>query len=159
MFSKKPEVIIVTSPPLFATISGWLLSKIKQTPFVLEIRDLWPETIVALGLMKNKILINILKYITFKLYKDADAIIVVSESIKNSIIDLNISSEKIHIIPNGITTSDIKPNMTKKNLYKKYNINTESFIVSYIGTLGLAHGLDVVIEAAKKPQIKIYYFY
>ena len=150
LFSKKPDVLIATSPQFFSAVSGWVISFIKRTPFILEIRDLWPESIKTVGAIKNKIVIRILQSMAIFLYKKSDAIICVSHAIKERIKSYGINENKIYVITNGIDVSDCVPSQSNQDIYKKHKINQEKFIISYIGTIGMAHGLEVVIDASKK---------
>ena len=111
LFTKKPDVIIVTSPPLFTAIWVLLLHKIKKIPYILEIRDLWPESVVALWYMKKDSLsYKIFHYLELSLYKNASKIIWVTEGIVDFIKNLKLNnniylqyniSEKIENIKNN----------------------------------------------------------
>jgi glycosyltransferase involved in cell wall biosynthesis len=153
----RPDVVIATSPQFFVAIAGYIFSKIKRCPFVLEIRDLWPESIVQLEQLKNKFLINLLRKIELFLYRHATEIVIAVDSFANYLEHHGIPTEKIHIIRNGVDLDMFKPQ--KDSLHIKNELAIENkFIVSYIGTHGLSHALDKVMDAANllKPHTNIH---
>ena len=145
----KADIIIATSPQFFTTWSAYTLSKLKRKPWVFELRDLWPESIIAVGALKNKKIIDFLEKIELFLYKDADLIIPVTESFKENLIDRGISEDKIFVIPNGANLELFKERKKDKALLKKLGLENK-FIVGYIGTHGMAHGLDFILKSIKK---------
>ncbi len=152
LFVKKHDIVIATSPQFFTAISGWLISVFRRKPFILEIRDLWPESIVAVGAMNDKnIIVNFLYKVARFLYRRADFIICVTNSFKQDLVKYNIDENKILVIENGIKIENlIPPSKTIDIIEKEYNLCKKDFIVSFIGTIGMAHGLDIIIKAAKK---------
>ena len=152
LFVKKVDVIVGTSPQFFTMISAWALSKLKKARFIFELRDIWPASIYAVGVMKKNRLIRFLETIEIFLYHQADMIISVTHSFRNELKMRGIDPSKIYIIENGVDLSKFYPLESKdKNFIEKYNLNGK-FVVGYIGTHGLAHGLDNVLEAAKQLQ-------
>ena len=156
LFVKKYDIVIATSPQFFTAISGWLISVFRRKPFILEIRDLWPESIVAVGAMNDKnIIVNFLYKVARFLYRRADFIICVTNSFKQDLVKYNIDENKILVIENGIKIENlIPPSKTIDIIEKEYNLCKKDFIVSFIGTIGMAHGLDIIIKAAKKVNNK-----
>jgi len=152
LFQKKPDVIVATSPQFFTAIAGWLLSIFRKRPFIFELRDIWPASIVAVDAMKKSFLIKMLESLELFLYKKADAIVALSSSFKLELIERGIDKNKIFVVPNGVDLNKFEPALNKDPfLIKKYSIENK-FIVGYIGTHGMAHALEVVIDAAKKLQ-------
>ena len=100
----KFDIVIATSPQFFCGLAGKYIGFLKRKPFVLELRDLWPESIVAVGAIKNKLLISLLENIELRLYKSAGLIISVTNSFKENLIKKGIDHAKIHIIYNGVST-------------------------------------------------------
>lgn len=143
----KPDLIIATSPQFFVAIAGYIISKIKHRPFVLEIRDFWPESIIQLGQLKNKIILNILKMIELFLYQHAKLIVVVADSSVSILNNKGIPSSKIIVIKNGVDLELFDARKRNTDLKNKLKLDNK-FIVSYIGTLGLSHALDQVIHSA-----------
>ncbi len=145
--TKNFDLIIATSPPFTVGISGWLLSKIKRIPFVFEVRDLWPDSIIQLEQVKSKFIIKILRSIEIFLYKSAARIISVTDSYINKITEHGISADKIIVIKNGVDTKYFSPLQKNTDLIKELNLENK-FIVSYFGTFGLSHSLETVLYAA-----------
>jgi len=145
----KYDVIIATSPQFFTTWSAYGLSKIKRKPWVFELRDLWPESIKAVGASKNEKLLKFLEKIELGLYKDANLIISVTDSFKQNLINRGVNAKKIKIIYNGANLELFKPKPKNEKLLKKLNLE-DKFIIGYIGTHGMAHGLDFILKSAKK---------
>lgn len=145
----KQDIIVATSPPFFVGISGYLISRLKRVPFIFELRDLWPDSIVQLGQLKNKFLIKLWEDIELFLYKKSKQIVVVTDSYVEILKEKGIRSEKISVIKNGISIESNLPTLSVKEIKNKLNINNE-FVFAYIGTIGLSHALDTVVESAEK---------
>ena len=146
----KADLIVATSPQLFAAVSGRLVASIKRTPWIMEVRDLWPESIVAVGALKNPRIIRWLSKIEMSLYRNARDIVVVTESFKEKICAKGIKAQKVHIIKNGVDQQflDHKGDHKQPEELQKI-IRPDRFLVGYIGTHGMAHGLELVVHAAK----------
>jgi len=146
--SGKQDIIIATSPQFFVAVAGYVISRIKRIPFIFEVRDIWPESIIQLGIMKNKFIIKILESLEIFLYRRAIHIVGVAESTVKILNNRGIPSEKISIIKNGVDLDLFDQRVDGNLLRSKLNLN-EKFIISYIGTLGLSHALDTVLDTAK----------
>ncbi len=145
----KTDLIVATSPQFFSALSGSMLGFFKRKKWVMEVRDLWPNSISAVGAIKeSSMLFSFLKYIENKLYHSALKIVVVTDSFKEYIIKYHkIKPNKIGVFKNGYLNNSIKPN-EKFILDIKENLNCKNkIIVSYIGTIGLAHGLRFILES------------
>ncbi len=145
----KPDVVVGTSPQFFCAVSAYLLSFVKGAPFVFEVRDIWPQSAVELGALKNTMLVRALEVIELHLYQRATLIVAVAESIGRYLMSKGIPREKIRIIPNGIderylASAEVTPDRVREEIGLK-----DKFIVSYIGTHGMAHALEVVLRAAE----------
>lgn len=143
------DIIIATSPHFFTTWSAFCLSKIKRKPWIFELRDIWPESIQTLGVIKNHSIISMLEKIELRLYKDADLVIPVTNSFKKNLIKRGIAKNKIKVVTNGVNSSLFKPSKKNIELINQLDI-ANKFIVGYIGTIGLAHGLDFIVRAIAK---------
>lgn len=149
LFTLKVNVVIGTSPQFFTVVSAWTLAKLKRVPFVFELRDLWPASITAVGVMKASWIINILEKLELFLYRQADLIVSVTHSFKSELKNRGVSADKIKVVLNGVDLDRYKPLQEKdKSLADKYELNNK-FVIGYIGTHGLAHALENVIEAAE----------
>lgn len=144
----KTDLIIATSPQFFTAIAGRMASLFKRKPWVMEVRDIWPESIVAVGAMKKNNIITILEKTEKYLYSSASKIIVVTESFKENIKKKGVESEKIHIVKNGVYLEKFKPAPKDLQVLKSLNIH-DKFIVAYFGTHGMAHNLDFILRSAK----------
>jgi glycosyltransferase involved in cell wall biosynthesis len=135
------DVVIASSPTLFSALSAWLMARVKHVPFVLEVRDLWPEAIVGLGLLRPGPAVRALEVLAMFLYRQAARIVVVTESFRNHLIGQGVPPGKIEVIPNG---ADIRLFAPATNGARADG----RFTVAYIGSHGLSHGLGAVLDAA-----------
>lgn len=148
LFEKRPDVLVATSPQFFCACAGWLLSVLRGLPFVFELRDLWPATILAVGAMKRGCVIRLLEWIELFLYRHADGIVSLTEAFKKDLVSRGIPETKIAVITNGADLQHFIPVMKDTDLASQIEVNGK-FVVGYIGTHGLTHGLETVLEAAK----------
>lgn len=148
LFQKKPDVIVSTSPQFFCACGGWLLSVLHSKPWVFELRDIWPASIAAVGVMEKNTLIKLLERLEMFLYHRADRIVSVTNSFKTELIKRGIDAAKIDVVINGVDLSKYQPVKEKdKDLAGQYGLQGK-FVVGYIGTHGLAHALDKVLDVA-----------
>jgi len=147
LFQRKADVVIGSSPQFFIAIAAFLYARIKKSYFVFEVRDLWPQAIVEVGALKKGILVKQLEKIERFLYRRADKIVVVSNSFKQKIIEKGIPEEKINVIFNGANLDKFKPMTKAETLMKQHRLNGK-FIVGYIGTMGMAHNLNSILDIA-----------
>jgi len=159
LFLSRPDVVIASSPQLLVGVSGWWLARLKRAPFVFEVRDLWPESLAAVGLGdRTSLLYRSLARIAESLYRRSDRIVVVTPAFKDYLVKrMNVVAGKIFIVQNGVETDVFDPGRAQLNLKDKLGLEGK-FVVSYIGTMGMAHGLDNVLDAATElkrshPQI------
>lgn len=147
MLQKKPDIIAVTSPQFFAAVGAWFVSFGRRLPFVLEIGDMWPASIVASGAMGQSRVIKFLEKVELFLYRRASQIIVLSAEFKRDMIKRGINANKITIALNGVDLPRYKPMSRNIELEKKYSLQN-SFVIGYIGTFGMSHALDSILSAA-----------
>jgi len=146
---QKTDLIVGTSPQFFAAVSARLLSFFKRKPWIMEVRDLWPESIAAVGAMKKEsIAFRFLHWLEKHLYSSARNVVVVTDSFKTHISNLGIPAEKIEVIKNGVDSSKFLPRQKDEVLLKELELS-EKFVIGYIGTHGMAHALDFILESAK----------
>lgn len=143
----KSDIIIATSPQFFTGIAGAFSSIFKRTPWMMEVRDIWPESIVAVGAIKNNSIIHFLEIIEKWLYHRANKIVVVTDSFKSDIIKKGLDQDKIEVIKNGVYLDKFAPIPKNKNILKDLGLDNK-FIVAYFGTHGMAHKLDFIIKSA-----------
>jgi glycosyltransferase involved in cell wall biosynthesis len=144
------DLVISTSPPLFTGFSGYLLSRMLGIPFIFEVRDLWPQQAIELGILKNRVLISLSEKLEVFFYKKASRIIAVTESSKKTITAKGIPESKIAVIRNGVDL-EMLSRVPSRNVRDEKAL-TGKFVVSYIGTMGASQGLSVLIDAAEEFQ-------
>jgi len=149
VFAPQPDVVIASSPQLLVGLSGWWLARCKRVPFVFEVRDLWPESLAAVGAGNaSSMLHRSLARIAGFLYQNCDCLVIVTPAFKDHIVEqYGIRPEKIWVVENGVDTTLFRPRTPDPSFRFKWNADNR-FVVSYIGTLGMAHGLETVVEAA-----------
>ncbi len=146
---KSPDLVISTSPQFFSACAAWMISFMKKKPYVFELRDIWPESIKAVGAMKDSLVIRLLEKIEIFLYNRAVKIISVTHSFKQTLVKRGIEPDKISVITNGVDLSRFQPREKDAGLVKKYGLENK-FIAGYIGTHGMAHSLETILDAAQK---------
>ncbi|MFS2262042.1 glycosyltransferase family 4 protein [Vibrio vulnificus] len=150
LFQKKPDVIVATSPQFFCACAGWALSTVRRKPFVFELRDIWPASITAVGAMKESFAIRMLEKIEMFLYRRADSIIAVTHAFKKELVERGIDSNKIDVVRNGVDLTKYEPVDGKDTeLANQYGL-TGKFVAGYVGTHGMAHGLEHIVQVAEK---------
>jgi len=144
-------VVVASTPQLFAGFAGTLVARRRGVPFVLEVRDLWPESILAVDAMRSSWLVDVLERLETALYRAADRIVVVSPAFRGHIEARGIPTERIVVLPNGIVPEEYAtdPSGPEARVLRTQLGLEDRFVVSYVGTVGMAHGLEVVVEAAR----------
>ena len=153
----RPDAIIASSPQLLVGLSGWWLALAHHVPFVFEVRDLWPESLAAVGVgNENSLLHRSLAAIAGILYRNSDRIVVVAPAFKDFLIEhWRVPAEKIAVVENGVEENLFAPASPEQNHALRADLELEDkFVVCYIGTLGLAHGLETLLDAATRLQTK-----
>lgn len=144
----RPDVVVATSPQFFAAVAGWALSKFKRRPFVMELSDLWPDSIVAVGAMRPNPALKLLEQVELFLYRHAAAIVALTHAFKRNLTGRGIQPDKIDVVRNGVELSLFQPRPRDWQLAAEVGISPGDFVLGYIGTLGMAHALDKVLDAA-----------
>jgi glycosyltransferase involved in cell wall biosynthesis len=151
LWVKKVDVVIGTSPQFFTVCAAYVVGLLKRIPWIFELRDIWPESIKAVGSMGDGLLYRMLERLELFLYKKANRIIALTQSFKKELIARGVDADKIDIVTNGVDLSLFKPRSKDGVLLKKLGLENQ-FIAGYIGTIGMAHGLETIIEAAEIVQ-------
>jgi colanic acid biosynthesis glycosyl transferase WcaI len=156
LFLEKPQVVIATSPQLLCALSGWWLAFWKRVPFVFEVRDLWPESLAAVGVgSEGTLLHRTLAAIAGFLYRHADCVVVVTPAFKEHLIRYwNVPASKIAIVENGVETDLFRLDPGAAAIRKQQKLE-DRFLICYIGTMGNAHGLETLISAAEELQTSL----
>jgi glycosyltransferase involved in cell wall biosynthesis len=146
---RRPDVVVATSPQLLCGLAGYLLARCLRAPFVFEVRDLWPESILAVEALRDGPFIRALKGLARFLYTRCDRIVTVGEGYRAGIVlRYAIPEGKIDVVPNGIDTGLFVPQSRVGAVRRELGWG-DRFVVMYVGTHGMAHGLGDVLEAAR----------
>ncbi|MCL5971125.1 MAG: glycosyltransferase family 4 protein [Firmicutes bacterium] len=155
--ARRPDYIIVESPPLFLGITAYIYGKIRRVPYILSVSDLWPESAVALGLVKNRHIIRWSQKLEFFLYRHARYVSGVTEGICRSVEETQmIDPRRVLFFPNGVDTEVFRPLEPSRELAEHLGVQ-EKHVFMYPGTMGYAQGLEVILDAAEmlrdRPEI------
>lgn len=141
------DLLIASSPPVTTPLIGFILSKLRKCKFVLEIRDLQPESSEDFGNLSRSLFTRTLKRFMHYLYRKADSIVSVTDGITDYMSEIGIPSEKVVTVKSGVSRDFMDRN--SNGIRKRFGWE-EKFLVLYAGTLGWAHSLETIIEAARQ---------
>lgn len=145
----RPDVVVATSPQFFNALSGWLVGFVRRIPFVFELRDLWPDSIAAVGAMREGRALRLLRRIEYWLYRQASAIVSVTRSFRAVLAGNGIPPGKIAVVPNGTDLDVMTPGPRPEALVRRHRVAGQ-FVAAYVGTVGMAHGLGTLLDAADR---------
>jgi len=150
---EQPEVVIATSPQLLCALAGWWLAFWKRVPFVFEVRDLWPESLAAVGASSEGTWLHrVLGSIAGFLYRRADRLVVVSPAFVGHLIrHWKVPADKISLVENGVETDLFRLEPSAADVRKQLKLE-DRFLICYVGTMGNAHGLETLLAAAEELQ-------
>ncbi|MCG8324552.1 MAG: glycosyltransferase family 4 protein [Thiotrichales bacterium] len=147
-FTGKTDIVLSTSPQFFNGLAGYFVSRIKSCPWVLEIRDLWPESILAVGAIRNRTIISVLEWLERFAYNKADRIVSVTFSFLDHIKACGTDPKKLSVIRNGVDLDFFNPMPGNEHYARELGVEGK-YIAAYVGTHGMAHGLDTLLDAAR----------
>jgi len=145
----QPDIVIATSPQFFVGVAGALIARLKRRPFVLEVRDLWPKSIVELGQLNEGPILSALERLEKWLYRSANGVVVNTRTFRDHITARGVAADRIELVYNGIDPSLFSPRPKNEKLLEEHGLSGR-FTVAYIGTLGLAHGLTLLVDVAER---------
>jgi len=148
-----PDVVMGTSPPIFQAISAWMLAQFHGCPFLLEVRDLWPDFAIDIGLLRNRTLIRIARFVEAFLYEHADHLLVNSPAYRDYLIKKGIDPERISFISNGVDPQMFDPCDRGECIRARYDFEGK-FVVTYAGAIGMANDIDTLVKAAEYLRIR-----
>jgi glycosyltransferase involved in cell wall biosynthesis len=148
--TRRVDVVMGTSPPLFQSLSAWAVSLVRWKPFLLEIRDLWPEFAIDIGLLKNPVLIWAARQLEQFLYRRATHLLVNSPAYREYLISRGIPADKISLISNGVDPAMFTPDASGGDRLRRQWGLEGKFVVVYAGALGMANDLESLLEAAAR---------
>jgi hypothetical protein len=151
LFVRRVDVVVATSPQFFTACAGWAVGACKRIPFVFELRDLWPESIKAVGAMKASVAIRFLEALEMFLYRRATRIVSVTHSFRRTLGSRGIDMEKIDVVTNGVDITRFSPRPKDVELERQLGLEG-CFVAGYIGTHGMAHALETLLHAAQRLQ-------
>ena len=146
---KDADIIMGTTPPIFQAVSAWFVALIRHKPFLLEVRDLWPEFGVSMGVLKNPILISLARWLENFLYARAVHILVNSPAYKEYMLGKGVPENKITYIPYGTDVDMFNPDVDGSSVRKNLGLE-KKFVVLYAGALGQANDIDTILRAAER---------
>ncbi|MBW4557630.1 MAG: glycosyltransferase family 4 protein [Trichormus sp. ATA11-4-KO1] len=147
---KRPDVILLTVPPLLVSLPASLLGWLYNCPVVLNVQDILPEAAVRVGLIKNKWVIRVLTALEKFAYRNAHTISVISEGFRENLVNKGVLTKKIVCIPNWVNVNFIRPLPNKNNHWKSVHQLDGKFVVLYSGNIALTQGLETVVETAMR---------
>ena len=160
-FVRGVDIVVATSPHFFTACAGWLVSTMKRRPFVFELRDLWPESIRAVGAMKDGIALRLLEHLELFLYQRANAIVTVTHAFRSILVGRGVNGDKITVVTNGADLERFAPRPKDLELVSRLDLENK-IVAGYVGTHGLAHALHTILAAADKmrdsPEAKVICF-
>lgn len=150
---RDPEVVVASSPHLFSAVAGRVLALLRDAAFVLEVRDLWPQSVVASDVLPaDHWLVRGGRRVADHLYGVADAIVVVTEAFRRELVERGVDAEKIAHVPNGVDPLAFEAagaGTRDRRVQEEVGLDGR-FLASYVGTVGRAHRADVLYEAAAR---------
>ncbi len=143
------DVIISTSPQFFCGLVGAWMAKHTRRPLILDIRDLWPESIATVGALQNRPLLRMLGSMERWMYRQAEKIVTVGAGYRDKLIERGVPENNIAIVSNGVDLKMFEHLSDRNQTRAEYGIPRETFVCGYVGTIGMACGLDTVLNAAE----------
>lgn len=147
LFVRRVDVVVGTSPQFFTVCAAYVVSRLKRIPFVFELRDLWPESIKAVGAMRESVAIRALERLEMFLYRKAARIVSVTNSFKATLVARGVDGGKISVVTNGVDMTRYRPCEKDAALVRELGLGGK-FVAGYVGTHGLAHHLETLLDAA-----------
>ncbi|MCK6585333.1 MAG: glycosyltransferase family 4 protein [Anaerolineales bacterium] len=153
------DLVLGTTPPIFQAVSAWFVAWIRRKPFLLEVRDLWPEFGVSMGVLKNPMVIGLSRWLEMFLYKRATHILVNSPAYRDYMVAKGAPEDKVTYIPYGTDIDMFAPDVDGSSIRTELGLREDTFVVLYAGALGQANDIDTLLRAAQrlKPYDKIYF--
>lgn len=148
----KPEVVLASSPPIFPVFVAWFICKVRGIPFVFEVRDLWPESAVQMGLLKNKLLINVMSWMERQLYNHSAKIVALTKGIRDDICSRGWPENKVELVTCGVDFDKLfLDSEGAAFMRRKYGWQNKK-IVMYFGAIGEANNISVTLRSAQRLQ-------
>jgi len=147
LFERRPDVVAATSPQFFAAVAGWLVGVLRRVPFVFELGDIWPASIVAVGAMRPGPALHAMEAFELFLYRRSAAVAALTAAFRDNLVRRGIRRDKIAVVRNGVDLGRFSPRPRSPELARRRSVEGK-FVIGYVGTHGMAHGLGNVLDAA-----------
>ncbi|MCU1737660.1 MULTISPECIES: glycosyltransferase family 4 protein [unclassified Pseudomonas] len=148
----RPDVVIASSPPIFPMFSVWLVCKLRSIPLVLEVRDIWPESAVQMGVLRNRQLIGVMSWIERVLYDKSKRIVALTQGIQKNIRDRGWPHDKVELVTCGVNFDLLYPDEALRQETRQRMGWEARNVVMYFGALGEANNIAVILRAAQSLQ-------
>ena len=149
LFGPRPDVVVATSPQFFCGWAGVLVAMLRRRPLLLEIRDLWPASITAVGGLRNRAALWLIGRLERLMYRAARHIVTVGEGYRLALTERGVDPARLSVVTNGVDTAVFRPRRPDAGRRARLGVG-DRFTVAWCGTIGMAHGLDVVLRAAAR---------
>ncbi|HNB42131.1 MAG TPA: glycosyltransferase family 4 protein [Anaerolineales bacterium] len=146
---KDVDLVLGTTPPIFQAVSALVVASLRGKPFLLEVRDLWPEFGISMGVLKNPIVIGLSRWLENFLYKRANHILVNSPAYREYMLAKGVPANKVTYIPYGTDVDMFNPSIDGSSIRRELNLE-DQFMVLYAGALGQANDIDTLLRAAER---------
>jgi glycosyltransferase involved in cell wall biosynthesis len=148
LFVRKVDVMVGTSPQFFTACAAFIAAFLKRVPWVFELRDVWPESIRVVGAMRQSVALDVLEKLELFLYRRATAIVSVTHSFRDTLMRRGVDGAKIDVVTNGVDSRRFSPRPRDGDIVERHGL-CGKFVAGYVGTHGMAHALDTVLDAAR----------
>jgi glycosyltransferase involved in cell wall biosynthesis len=143
------DLVLGTTPPIFQAVSAWVVAALRRKPFLLEVRDLWPEFGISMGVLKNPVIIALSRWLEMFLYKRATHILVNSPAYREYMLAKGVSENKVTYIPYGTDVDMFNPSIDGSSIRAALGVQ-DKFVILYAGALGQANDIDTLLRAAER---------
>ena len=148
LFVRRVDIVIGTSPQFFTAVAGWLTGALKRRPWIFELRDIWPESIKTVGAIESGSVIRALERLELFLYRTSTRVVAVTQAFRENLVVRGIERAKIDVVTNGVDLSRYTPR-PKDDAFESLLGLQGKFVAGYIGTHGMAHSLETLLDAAE----------
>jgi glycosyltransferase involved in cell wall biosynthesis len=153
------DLIVATSPQFFCAVAGWLSARAKRTRWVFELRDLWPDSIVAVGVVRPSFAVRAVEKVELAMYKHASVIVCLTPAFVENLVGRGIERTKLALVPNGVDMEFWGRPADGAGWRVRHGLGDGDFVASYVGTIGMAHGIGTILDAARmllqRPGIRL----
>jgi glycosyltransferase involved in cell wall biosynthesis len=156
----RADVVVGTSPQFFCAVAAWIVARLRDVPWVFELRDLWPASLPAVGAVQDRSLaIRVLERLELRLYRDASAVACLTRGFMRSLVDRGTDEAKLYFVPNGILP-EFWSSGDRAVGRRELGVAAHDVLVSYVGTTGMAHGLATVLDVLprlreRRPDVRV----